>query len=96
MKRIFFLICALLLLADLADDGCLGKAQPVAYVFPGIISFTQSPDSSGKVEIQVWIPPTKLIGIRQRWQNQSVLVELHNASPLIHPYLFSSSGGIPL
>ena len=96
MKRIFFLIFILLMVADLADDGCLGKPQPVAFLCPGTISFTQSPDSLGKVEIQVWIPPTKLIGIHQKWQNQSVLVEVNNASTFIHTYLFSGSGGIPL
>jgi hypothetical protein len=96
MKRIFFLLCALLLLADLADDGCLGKAKSAVPRCPGTISFTSSLNGSVKVESQVGITPTRMIGIRQRWQNQAVLVEVNNAPPLIHPYLFSSSGAIPL
>jgi hypothetical protein len=96
MKRILFLLCAILLLADLADDGCLVNPQPAVHRFPGTISFTSSPGSSDKVESRVWIPCSELIGIRQRWQNQSVLVEVNNAPKLIHPYLLGSSGGIPL
>ena len=49
MKRILFLLCALLLLKDLADDGCLCKATALPPHGPGKFSFTTSPDSSGTI-----------------------------------------------
>jgi hypothetical protein len=90
----FFLLCALLLMADLAADGCFGKVQPAVSSGPRAISFTSPVSSLGKVETQVCIPATNLIGIRQRWQTQSVFVAVDHAPSLTHPYLFSSSGGI--
>jgi hypothetical protein len=96
MKRILYLFCALLLLADFAEDGSFGKAYPVVFRCPETISFTSSLGSSGKVETQVWIQSTDLIGLRQRWQKQRALVGVHNAFALIHSYFFNSSGGIPL
>lgn len=95
MKRILYLFCALLLLADLTEDRSFGKVYPAVSRCPGTISFTSSLGSSGKVETQVWIQPTDLIDIRQRMQKQTALVGVHNAFTLIHSYFFDSSGGIP-
>ena len=96
MKRILILICTLLLLADLADDGCLGKVKSLAPRCPGTISVTSSLGSSDNIESQVWILLVELVSILQRWQNQLVIIEVHDALSITNPYFFSSSGGLPL
>jgi hypothetical protein len=96
MKRILFLLCALLLLKDLADDGCLCKATALPPHGPGKFSFTTSPDSSGTIVAQVWLSPGELRGILQRWPNQPVVIEVGNTLAKIDSYLLSSSGGLPL
>lgn len=96
MKQILLLLCAFILLLDLADDGCLGKAAPLILNSPGTFTFTSSPDNSGKVETQVWLPPTKLLVISRRLQNRPTLGQIDRDVKIIPPYLFVSSGGIPL
>ena len=76
MKRILFLICVLLLLGDLADDGYIGKAPLLSPQLPGNISFTSSPDGSDNVVSSAWIPPGRLPCILQRGQNQLHLAEV--------------------
>lgn len=96
MKRILLLICALLLFADLADDGYIGKAPLLAPQCPGKISFTSSPGSSGNIAPQAWIPLEKDLGILQPWHNQLVSAEAYDAPAFTSSYLCSSSGGLPL
>ena len=96
VQHTIMLLCAIVLLLDLADDGCLGKAQPATPRCPGTISLTSSPGSSGNAEFPVWIPPARLPGILQCWQNQSILVEIEDLLPIIDCYLLGSSGGLPL
>jgi hypothetical protein len=96
MKRIFFLMCALLLLADLADDGFLGKVPALLPQCPGNISFTTSPYSSGNNAPQVSLPLGELRVILQHWQNQLVFVEVGNILAKIDCCLLGSSGGLPL
>jgi hypothetical protein len=94
MKRILFLICALILLADLADDGCLGKTKVPQC--PGKIPSTSSPHDWGEVDTQVDLPPAKLLGISQLFQFLVTLFEAARGFDGIDFYLLSSSGGIPL
>jgi hypothetical protein len=96
MKRILLLICALIILADLADDGCFGKARLLTPRCLTNISLSFSPGSSDKVEFPAWISPTKFPGIRQPWQDQLILIELDEIPAIIDHSLFSSSGGLPL
>jgi hypothetical protein len=96
MKRILLLICALIILADLADDGCLGKARPLAPRCLAKISLTLSPGSSDSFECPAGIVPTKFPGVRQPWQNQIILIEVDEIPAIIDHSLLSSSGGLPL
>jgi hypothetical protein len=96
MKPIFFLVCIVLLLADLTDDGYPGKAQALLPQGPGIFSVTTSQDTSGNMTPLVWLTPGALRFILQRWQNQPVLIEVGNSLAKIDCCLLGSSGGIPL
>ena len=96
MKQILLLLCAVILLLDLADDGCLGKAAPLVLNSPGTFTFTSSPGNSAKVETQVWLPPTALLDISRRLPNRATLGKIDREVKIIPPYLFVSSGGIPL
>ena len=53
MKRILFLICVLLLLGDLANDGYIGKALRLCPQLPGNISFTSSPTARAMSYLQL-------------------------------------------
>lgn len=96
MKRILLLICALLLLADLADDGYIGKAPLLAPHCPGTISLTSSPDISDNIAPQVWIPLEKELGLLPPWNKQWALIEAYDFPSIINSHLYSSSGGLPL
>jgi hypothetical protein len=96
MKRIFFLMCALLLLADLTDDGYIGKVPALLPHCPGTSSFATSPDCSGNTAPQVWLPLGELQVTLQRWQNQEVSVAVGNTLAKIDCCLLGSSGGPPL
>jgi hypothetical protein len=96
MKRILLLICALLLLADLADDGYIGKAPRLAPHCPGTISLTSSPDISDNIAPQAWILPGKESGLLQPWNNPWALIEAYDFPSIINSHLYSSSGGLPL
>jgi len=95
MKRIVFLLCALLLLADLANDGYLGKVPALLPQGPGNFSLSASPGSSGNMAPQVWLTLGELRFILPRWQNQPVLVAVGNTLAKIDCWLLGSSGGLP-
>jgi hypothetical protein len=96
MKRILLCICALMLMADLADDGFLGKVPAVLSHGPGSYSLTTCTSSSGKIASQVWLPLEELQFTLQRWQNHPFLVKVGNTHTKIFCSLHSSSGGLPL
>jgi hypothetical protein len=96
MKRIFILMCIVLFLADLADDGYPGKVQALLPQGPGIFSLTTSQDTSGNMAPLVCLALEKLRVIPPRWQNQPALIEVGNSLAKIDCCLLGSSGGIPL
>jgi hypothetical protein len=97
MKRILLLLCALLLITDLADDGFLGKPPLLGPRSPARTSFASLTGNSGTITPQVWVPLPKLPNILRQWQEQPVLLfELDDILPKIDCPLLSSSGGIPL
>lgn len=96
MKRILLLICVLLLVVDLADDGSLGKLPTCFPRSPGNSDLTISPDSSGKIAAQAWLPLGELRVTLQYFQNQPVLSEVGNTLAKIDCSLLGSSGGLPL
>ena len=96
MKRLLFLICALILLADLAEDGCFGKAWLAVSPCPGKSLSQLSPHDRGKVAPQVDLPPLKLLSISHALQFPVTLFEVVRGFCIIDFCLLSSSGGIPL
>jgi hypothetical protein len=94
--RTVILLCAIALLVDLAEDGCLGKAEPVTPPSHGTIFHTCSPGKSSSAESPVLIPPARLPDILQGWQEQSIFAEIESPLIIIKCFLLSSSGGIPL
>ena len=97
MKRIVLLILALLLLLDLAEDGCLGKASFVPSHSSAETSVT-SPHcyDSGKVDSRSALPSPdygEMSGLRQL---QPVTLRIHPALKIIDYCNTGSSGGIPL
>jgi hypothetical protein len=96
MKRIVFLICALLLVFDLANDGCIGKAPPPSPRCADKFFLTLSPESSTNTESPLCIPPAGFPDILRSWHTPSLLAEIENPPGKIDYYLLASSGGIPL
>lgn len=96
MKRVVLLILALLLLSDLAEDGCLGKATFVAPQSSAKTSLT-SPlhDCPGKVDSPYTLP--------SQGGEISRLRQFQRITPLAQPAIkiitynhAGGSGGIPL
>jgi hypothetical protein len=96
MKRVVLLLLVLLLMIDLGEDGCLGKATFVAPQSTAKTSFT-SPlhDSSGKVDSPYTLP--------SQGGEISLLMPLQPLTLLVQPALkiiiynhTGSSGGMPL
>jgi hypothetical protein len=96
MKRIFFLVCALLLLLDLTDDGYIGKAKYVAPHGQGKYSFSSSSQNPVKIDLQSVISPTKLLGRPHCCKDLLKLIEVFSGFTINGCYLLGSSGGIPL
>jgi hypothetical protein len=96
MKRVVMLICALVLVLDLSDDGRLGKA-PFVSPHSLVKSLEVSPEHYGSVELG--------------WHNEILRDNFQDASPqsfdqpvnsvvthtrkIIHSCNLCSSGGIP-
>jgi hypothetical protein len=96
MKRVVLLILALLLLSDLAEDGCLGKATFVAPQSDAETSFTSSlHNCSGKVDSRCTLPSDG--GEMSRvTQCQPVTLLVQPALKIVIYNNTGSSGGIPL
>ena len=96
MQRFCILLCAVFLLLDLADDGCLGEAK--ATVPPGQINFSiaKSTHDSGTMNPQVGQLPGTLPGIPRLFQNQPNLFLVNHPFQTIDSLQASSSGGVPL
>jgi hypothetical protein len=95
IKRILLLLCAILIIVDLADDGCLGKAPLLAPQYPEQISLTDSLDSSGDIAPQCCLAIEVSPGILKRWQEKLALVYVGNCLINNICYGIGSSGGLP-
>ena len=96
MKQILMLLFTFILLLDLADDEYLGKAAALILNSPGTFTFSSSPVNSGKVKTQVLAPPYRIAGYLPPLPNPATLGKIDREVKIIPPYLFVSSGGIPL
>ncbi len=96
MKRVALLILALLLLADLAEDGCLGKANfnlPKSTATTSLASSDQ-PDS-GKTDFRHKLAWAGVPGIPRQIDYQSeTLIGVPLTLQIILRSHFSSSGGL--
>jgi hypothetical protein len=95
MKRGILLILALLLILDLAEDGCLGKAKLVDSQSSAETSLSSSLlDCSGKVD-PADAPPSQGGEISCLKQCQAVIPLVQSALKIIIYNHTGSSGGIP-
>jgi hypothetical protein len=96
MKRVIWLLLALLLLSDLAEDGCLGKATFLPPQSSAKTSVT-SPlhDCSGKVDT-CYPLPSDGGEISRLTQCQPVTFLIQSALKMVIPTNKGGSGGIPL
>jgi hypothetical protein len=96
MKRVVLLILVILMLIDLGEDGCLGKAK---FVPPQSFAETSltSPllDCSGKVDSHYKLPPG-CWEISRLMQFQMVTQRVQPVLKIIIYNNNGSSGGIPL
>jgi hypothetical protein len=97
MKRMVLVILVLLLMFDLAEDGCLGKATFDFYHPSAKTSVTTSdhPDS-GQTDFQHELASIDLMGSPAHDDTQSVTLRVLPTLQIIHRCHLSSSGGIPL
>lgn len=97
MKRMLVLIGALLLMLDLADDGCLGKAKFVCPTAPirSSVNSHQSDDLC-KVDSSYELLPAVSWGIPRQCESRPVTPRFHHTYKLIDYYHSGSSGGLPL
>ncbi len=98
MKRVVPLILVLLLLVDLAEDGCLGKATaylPCPSAKTTVTSSHHSPDS-GQSDSGHELASPKVPGRPYRGEARSVSLHVPPTLTRIDCCHLSSAGGIPL
>jgi hypothetical protein len=96
MRRLIFLLCAVVLLLDLADDGCLGKVKLVSSHNAAKCSVTSCDHNSGKIDPQFVLPPAKLREYGREFIDRQVSGGIGHNIELDDFCYFGSSGGIPL
>jgi hypothetical protein len=96
MRRLIFLICILVLICDLADDGCLGRAKFVAPQHATTYSVASSSHAASRADFQLGVPPANLRDDPGPFPSQPATGEVpHNPNLSSFPFQ-SSSGGLPL
>jgi hypothetical protein len=97
MKRGIVLIVLLLLLIDMGQDGCLGKAPLVPCDFSAHTSLTSPPQyEAGKVDSHHKLSLANSRGLSGWWQFQPLSLRVQPALKIITCCHTTSSGGIPL
>jgi hypothetical protein len=97
MKRGIVLIVMLLLLIDLGQDGCLGKAVLVPPDSSAPTSLTSPPQyEAGKVDSHYKLSLAKSGSTSGWWQFQPLSLRVQPALKIITCCHTTSSGGIPL
>jgi hypothetical protein len=96
VKRTILVICALVLLLDLADDGHLGNVKFVAPDSP-VESLKTSCEchKSGQVESLGELPRANFLGIPYRYPSQPATPVVRTNCKIIVSSLLSSAGGLP-
>ena len=97
MKRVVLLILVLMLLIDLADDGCIGKANFYLPAPSTEISVTSCPYSdSGHTDFSYEFASTDFPESFKHGDTKPVTLRVLHILQIIHCCHLSSSGGIPL
>jgi predicted small lipoprotein YifL len=98
MKRLVLLILVLLLLVDLAEDGCLGKAMlylPCPSAKTSVTSCHQHP-GSGQSDFGHDLASPKVPGSPRHGEARPVSLQVPPHLQIMHCCHRGSSGGIPL
>jgi hypothetical protein len=95
MRRLIFLICIVVLMCDLADDGYLGKVKLVAPTHTAKYSVASLHSSSGKADSQAGLPPENLPDFFGPFPSPSASLEIVPFFKISEFFLLSSSGGLP-
>jgi hypothetical protein len=97
MRRMVLLILVLLLMFDLAEDGCLGKATFNLPHPSAKTSVTSSHHSdSGQVDFRHELATADVPGSPRHADTQPLTLRVQPTLQIIHCCYLSSSGGIPL
>lgn len=96
MRRLIFLIVAVALLFDLADDGCLGKVKCVGPHNTAKASVASPNPASGTSYAQAALPPENGRDVPREFNGQPAAVAVVPSVIINDPYRFGSSGGLPL
>jgi hypothetical protein len=97
MQRVIVLMVMLLLLIDLGQDGCLGKAVLVPPDGSAGSSLTSSPQyEAGKADSHHKLSLANSRGLSGWWQCQPVSLRVQPALQIIIYCHTNSSGAIPL
>jgi hypothetical protein len=97
MKRVVLLIMVLFLLVDLAEDGCLGKANFYLPKPSAKTSISSCPHSgSGHTDFLYEFASTDLLESFRHSDTKLVTLCVPHTLQIIHCCHLSSSGGIPL
>ncbi len=97
MKRLLLFILVLLLMIDLAEDGCLGKVKVNLSGLSAKICDTSSdhPDS-GQTDFRLELASADLPGTPRLGDTQPLTLRVPPTLKIIHCCHLSGSGGIPL
>jgi hypothetical protein len=97
MKRAILLIVLLLLLIDLGQDGCLGKADAVPPDFSAQSSLASPAQGDfGKIDPHFTLASPDCWEIFGQWQFQPIALRVQPTLKIITCNHTSSSGGLPL
>jgi hypothetical protein len=97
MRQAFLLIFVMVLLIDLGQDGCLGKAVLVPPDFSANTSLASpAPGDAGKIDSHSTLPSPDAREMPSQWQSQPVALRVQPGLKIIACNHTGSSGGIPL
>jgi predicted small lipoprotein YifL len=97
MKRMMLLILVLLLMADMAEDGCLGKGKVYLPCSSGKTTVTSShqPDSA-KTDLRHELASPNVTGGVRHGDARPARLQVPPTLQIMYCCHLSSSGGIPL
>jgi hypothetical protein len=96
MGRLIFLLCAVVLIFDLADDGYLGKVKFVASHHAAKFSVASPDHNSGRSDSQACLTPENPREFQPRFKGQLLSLRVVQCLKITDFCFFGSSGGIPL